>query len=340
MTTTRTRRPRSTKTIEDYLLSEQQLQDMYYYMLLARRLNERMLTLNRQGRAAFVIAGAGQEAAQVGAAMALKAGEDYLAPYYRDLGMNLVLGMTAREAMLNLFGKRDDPNSHGRQMPSHWGNTERRIVTGSSVVTTQFLHATGIALAATLSRDPIVVMTCCGEGSTSKGDFHEALNFASIHKLPVIFYIENNGYAISQSTEKEMAVEHVAERARGYGMQSAIVDGMDCVAVYQTVRPAIDQARRGGGPFLIEAKCYRLWAHSSDDDDSRYRPKAELEEWTKRDPLTLFRNRVETDGIFPREDLDEIQQRVEEEVRDATQWAMMQPDPKPEDALGFVYKEA
>lgn len=339
MTTTRTRRPRSTKPIEDYLLSEQQLQDMYYYMLLARRLNERMLTLNRQGRAPFVIAGAGQEAAQVGAAMALKKGEDYLAPYYRDLGMNLVLGMSAREAMLNLLGKRDDPNSHGRQMPSHWGNSERRIVTGSSVVTTQFLHATGIALAATLSNDPIIAMTCCGEGSTSKGDFHEALNFAAIHKLPVIFYVENNGYAISQSIEKEMATEHVAERARGYGMQSAIVDGMDCVAVYQTVRPAVDQARRGGGPFLIEAKCYRLWAHSSDDDDSRYRPKAELEEWTKRDPLTLFRTRVETDGIFPREDLDEIQQRVEEEVRDATQWAMMQPDPKPEDALGFVYKE-
>lgn len=339
MTTTRTRRTRSQQPIEEYLLSEQQLEEMWYYMLLARRLNERMLALNRQGRAAFVIAGAGQEAAQVGAAMALKKGTDYLAPYYRDLGMNLVLGMTAREAMLNLFGKRDDPTSHGRQMPSHWGSVARRIVTGSSVVTTQFVHATGIALGAKLRKDPIVVMTCCGEGSTSKGDFHESLNFAAIHKLPVIFYVENNGYAISQSTEKEMSVEHVADRARGYGIQSAVVDGMDCVAVYQNVRPAVDQARRGGGPYLIEAKCYRLWPHSSDDDDSRYRPKAELEEWTKRDPITLFRKRVTDDGIFPREDLDEIEQRVEEEVRDATQWAMMQPDPAPEDALGYVYKE-
>lgn len=340
MATTRTKRPRSQKPLEEYLLSEQQLEDMYYYMLLARRLNERMLALNRQGRAPFLIAGVGQEAAQVGAAMALKQGTDYLAPYYRDLGMNLVFGMTAREAMLNLLAKRDDPNSYGKQMPAHWGNTERRIVTGSSVVTTQFLHATGIALAAKLSNDPLVAMACCGEGSTSKGDFHEALNFAAIHKLPVIFYVENNGYAISESTEKEMSVEHVADRAKGYGMAAATVDGMDCVAVYQTVRPAVDQARRGGGPHLIEAKCYRLWAHSSDDDDSRYRPKAELEAWTKRDPITLFRARVEDDGIFPREDLDEIKQRIEDEVRDAAQWAMMQPDPLPEDALKFVYKEA
>jgi len=340
MTTAKTRRTRSRQTIEDYLLSEHELEEMYYFMLLARRLNERMLALNRQGRAPFVIAGAGQEAAQVGAAMALKRGTDYLAPYYRDLGMNLVLGMSAREAMLNLLGKRDDPSSHGRQMPSHWGNTERRIVTGSSVVATQLLHAAGIALAAKLQHDPLVVLTCCGEGSTSKGDFHEALNFAAIHKLPVIFYVQNNGYAISESTVKEMPVPNVADRARGYAMQSAMVDGMDCIAVYQTVRPAVDQARRGGGPYLIEAKCYRLWGHSSDDDDSRYRPKAELEEWIKKDPLTLFRGRVEKDGIFPKEDLDEIEHRVEEEVREAVQWALMQPDPDPEDALGFVYKEA
>src|SRR5688572_20343216 len=238
MTTRTSRKPRSRETIDSYLLSEHQLEDMYYYMLLARRLNERMLVLNRQGRAPFVIAGVGQEAAQVGAAMAMNKGQDYLAPYYRDLGMNLVLGMTAREAMLNLLGKRDDPNSHGKQMPSHWGNAERRILTGSSVVATQLLHATGVALAAKMQKDPIVAVTCCGEGSTSKGDFHEALNFASIHKLPVIFFVQNNGYAITESTTKAMAVANVADRARAYNMQSAVVDGMDCIAVYQNVKPA------------------------------------------------------------------------------------------------------
>ena len=325
--------------MSDFLLTEAQLEQMYYWMLLARRINERSLALNRQGRAPFVIAGAGQEAAQVGAAMAIKSGTDYLAPYYRDLGMNLVLGMTAREAMLNLFGKKDDPASHGRQMPSHWGSRERKIVTQSSVVATQLLHAVGIALAAKMKHDPVVVLTGCGEGSTSRGDFHEALNFAAIHKLPVIFFIQNNGYAITERTEKSMPTQHVADRARGYGIRGAVVDGMDAIAVYQTVRPAVDQARRGGGPFLIEAKCYRLWAHSSDDDDSRYRPKKELEEWTKKDPLTLFRQRVEEDGIFPRADLDAIEKRVDEEVREAAQWAFMQADPAAEDALGFVYKE-
>ncbi len=335
----RTRKARSREQRHDYLLSEAQLEEMYFFMLLARRLSERMLILNRQGRAPFVIAGAGQEAAQVGAAMALERGTDYLAPYYRDLAMNLVFGMTAREAMLNVLGKRDDPNSYGRQMPAHWSSPARGIVTQSSVVATQLVHAVGIALGARLRGEQLVVMACCGEGATSRGDFHEALNFAAIHRLPVIFFVENNGYAISERTEKEMPVPHVADRARAYDMHAAVVDGMDCVAVYQTVKPAVDQSRRGGGPWLIEAKCYRLWAHSSEDDDSRYRPRKELEEWAKKDPITVFRERVLADGIFPREDLEEIEAHVEEEVRDAVEWALAQPDPAPEDALTHVYKE-
>lgn len=330
---------RSDALVPGYHLSERRLADMYYYMLLSRRLNERMMALQRQGRASFVIAGAGQEAAQVGAAMALEPGVDYLAPYYRDLGMMVVLGMTAREAMLNELAKRDDWNSYGRQMPAHWGSASRRIVTQSSVVATQLLHATGIALAAKMNNDPLVAMACCGEGSTSRGDFHEALNFAAIHRLPVIFYVQNNGYAITERSEKEMPLEHVADRARAYGMQRAVVDGMDVVAVYQTLKPAINQARRGGGPYLIEAKCYRLWPHSSDDDDTRYRPRKELEEWAQKDPVKVFRQRLEGDAVFGPEDLDTIEQRVEEEVREAAEWAQQQPDPEPEDALGFVYKE-
>lgn len=325
--------------VPGYHLTRRRLSDMYYYMLLSRRLNERMMALQRQGRAAFVIAGAGQEAAQVGAAMALDPGVDYLAPYYRDLGMMVVLGMTAREAMLNELAKRDDWNSFGRQMPAHWGNAAKHIVTQSSVVATQFLHAAGIALAAKMNNDPVVTMACGGEGSTSRGDFHEALNFAAIHRLPVIFYVQNNGYAITERTDKEMPGEHVADRARAYNMQRAIVDGMDVVAVYQTLKPAIDQARRGGGPFLIEAKCYRLWPHSSDDDDTRYRPRAELEEWALKDPVKVFRQRLESDTVFPAAELDALEQRVEKEVREAAEWAQQQPDPAPEDALGLVYKE-
>ncbi|GIW13531.1 MAG: 2-oxoisovalerate dehydrogenase subunit alpha [Tepidiforma sp.] len=322
-----------------YPLTRAQLLQMYRYMVLARRLDERMMTLQRQGLAAFVIAGVGQEAAQVGAAMALRPGVDYLAPYYRDLAVNLVFGMTAREAMLNALGKRDDPNSHGRQMPAHWGNRERRVVTQSSVVATQLLHAAGIALGARLRGEELVVFASCGEGSTSRGDFHEALNFASIHRLPVIFFVENNGYAISERTEKEMAVPHVADRGRAYGIPSAVVDGMDAVAVYQTVKAAADQSRRGGGPHLIEAKCYRLWPHSSDDDDTRYRPRAELEEWAKKDPLVVLRGRLMEDGVAADGELAQLEAEVEEEVREAAQWALRQPDPAPEDALGYVFKE-
>lgn len=330
----------STGLLPDYLLTRQQLQTMYTTMLLSRRLEERMLTLQRQGQAPFVIAGVGQEAAQVGAGMALQPGVDYIAPYYRDLALNIVFGMTAREAMLNALAKIEDPNSFGRQMPSHWGNRERHILTQSSVVATQLLHATGLALAAKMRNDPIVALTSCGEGSTSRGDFHEALNFAAIHKLPVIFFIENNGYAITEKTEKAMATEHVADRVSGYGLRGQVVDGMDVVAVYHTVKAVADQARRGNGPYLIEAKCYRLWPHSSDDDDTRYRPKAELEEWTKKDPITVFRDRLLADAVFTPEELVAIDSRVTEEVRDATQWALSRPDPKPEDALGFVFKEA
>ena len=329
---------RSGEMLDDYLLSERQLEAMYRAMLLSRRLEERMMTLNRQGRADFVIAGAGQEAAQVGAGMALRPGVDYAAPYYRDLGVMLVLGMTPREAMLNALGKRDDPNSFGRQMPSHWGSAARRVITQSSVVATQLVHAVGVALAAKMRNDPIVAFASCGEGATSRGDFHEALNFAAIHKLPVIFYVENNGYAISMRTEKEMPVPHVVDRAAAYGIQSAVVDGLDAVAVYQTVRPAVDQARRGAGPFLIEAKCARLWAHSSDDDQTRYRPREELEEWARKDPIALFRARIEEDCLFPPEDLDAIEAGVEVEVRAAAKWALDQPDPAPADALGFVYR--
>jgi len=323
-----------------YPLPGERLLEMYRYMVLARRLDERMMTLQRQGLAAFVIAGVGQEAAQVGAAMALRPGVDYVAPYYRDLAVNLVFGMTAREAMLNALGKRDDPNSHGRQMPAHWGNRARRIVTQSSVVATQLLHGAGIALGARLRGEELVVFASCGEGSTSRGDFHEALNFASIHRLPVLFFVENNGYAISERAEKEMAVEHVADRGRAYRMPSAVVDGMDAVAVYQTVKAAADQARRGGGPYLVEAKCYRLWPHSSDDDDTRYRPRAELEEWAKKDPLLVMRTRLLEDGIADEATLAALEAGVHEEVLAAAQWALQQPDPAPEDALGYVFKEA
>jgi 2-oxoisovalerate dehydrogenase E1 component alpha subunit len=183
-----------------------------------------MFTLNRQGKAPFAITGQGQEACQVGSAFTIQAGTDWVLPYYRDFGVVLAVGMTAREIMLGYFGKADDPSSGGRQMPSHWSKPDARIVSHSSPVTTQFLHAVGIAYASKIRQLSEVTIAYCGEGSTSQGDFHEALNFAGIHRLPVVFVVENNRYAITQVQEKQMAVPNVADRAAGYGFQAQ----MDC----------------------------------------------------------------------------------------------------------------
>jgi 2-oxoisovalerate dehydrogenase E1 component alpha subunit len=320
-------------------LNDGQLVEMYTRMVEARRIADRMLVLQRQGRAPFVISGQGQEACQIGAAYALKRGTDWLFPYYRDLGMCLTLGMTPLELFLNFFAKRDDPNSHGTQMGAHWSKQSLRIVSGSSPVTTQLLHAVGAALAAKLRKKKEVCLTSLGEGSTAQGDFHEALNFASVHKLPVVFYVENNGYAISEPTWKEMAVPNVADRASAYGMRGQVVDGNDALAVYQTVKWAVGEARRGHGPALIEAKTYRIVPHSSDDDDRRYRTRSELEEWMKRDPIDRFRKYLSEEGVLSAERAAEIDQRVEAEIREAIEQAQAAPDPLPEDALKHVYAE-
>ncbi len=320
-------------------LSTAQLTEMYTRMVQARRIADRMLVLQRQGRAPFVISGQGQEACQVGAGFAIKRGVDWVFPYYRDLGMCLTVGMTPAELFLNFFARKDDPNSHGVQMAAHWGSKALRIVSGSSPVTTQLLHATGAALAAKLRKTKEVCITSLGEGSTAQGDFHEALNFASIHKLPVIFYVENNGYAISEASWKQMAVANVADRAPAYGMRGQVVDGNDVLAVYQTVKWAVDEARRGHGPALIEAKTYRIVPHSSDDDDRRYRTRKELEEWMKKDPIDRFRKYLAEEGLLTDQKAVEIEQQVEAEIKLAIAAAEAAPDPLPEDALLHVYAD-
>src|SRR5262245_46894887 len=220
-------------------LTPGQLETMLLKMQVSRLLGDRMFLLNREGRAHFAIAGQGQEAAQVGSAFALRAGRDWVYPYYRDIGVVLTLGMTSREIMLHFLARAADPNSGRRQMPNHWGYPKLHIVSQSSPVATQFLHAAGSALASKLRGENDVSIAYIGEGATSQGDFHEALNFASIHRLPVVFFCENNGYAITEGQDKEMAVPNVADRARGYGFRGHMVDGNDVLAVYQTTRWAV-----------------------------------------------------------------------------------------------------
>lgn len=320
-------------------LTEEQVLDIYRTMLLARKIDERMWLLNRAGKIPFVISCQGQEAAQVGAAFALNREIDYVAPYYRDLGVVLAFGMTTTDLMLSGFAKAEDPNSGGRQMPGHFGQKKNRILTGSSPVTTQLPHAVGVALAAKMKQDPIVSFVTLGEGSSNQGDFHEGLNFAGVHKLPVITMVENNKYAISVPLEKQIASKTVAERAQSYGMPGITVDGNDPLAVYDAVKQAHERALKGEGPTLIEAVSYRLTAHSSDDDDRLYRGSDEVEEAKKKDAIITFAKYLKDVGVLTDEVEKEMNEVIQQEVNDATDYAENAAYAKPEEALKFVYEE-
>ncbi len=320
-------------------LSDEQVIEMYRTMLLARKVDERMWLLNRAGKIPFVISCQGQEAAQVGASFALNRDEDYVAPYYRDVGVVLAFGMTAKELFLHAFAKADDPNSGGRQMPGHFGQKKNRILTGSSPVTTQLPHAVGVALAARMDQKNIVSFVTLGEGSSNQGDFHEGLNFAGVHKLPVITMVENNKYAISVPLEKQVASESVAIRGSSYGMPGYQVDGNDPLEVFKVVKEAHDRAMNGEGPTLIEAMTDRMTAHSSDDNDKAYRDAKELEEMKKNDNIIKFGTYLKDVGVLTEEDEQKLSKELDDLVNKATDEAENAPYAEPEDALKYVYAE-
>src|SRR5687767_952532 len=220
-------------------LSHETLLEMYWHMLRSRRLDERAWTLHRQGKIAFHISAMGHEATQVGAALALRRGHDYVVPYYRDLALMLALGYTPRDFMLGLFGKQGEPTSGARQMPSHWSQRDANVVSTSSPVATQIPHAAGLALAFKLRGEDRVALTCIGEGSTSQGEWYEGLNWAAVHRLPFICLVQNNVYAISVPMEKQMAVANVADRAAAFGMPGVVVDGNDVLAVHAVMTEAV-----------------------------------------------------------------------------------------------------
>jgi 2-oxoisovalerate dehydrogenase E1 component alpha subunit len=270
-------------------------------------------------------------------AFALKPGLDCVHPYYRDIALVLSLGMEPRHLMLALFGKREDPSSGGRQMPAHFSYPPLNIVSVSSPVATNIPQAAGIALGAKLRREETVVVACFGEGSTSEGDFHEGLNWAGIHRLPVVFFCQNNQYAISVPQDRQMAIENVADRAAAYGMPGVVVDGNDVLAVYRAASEAVERARAGGGPTLLEAKTYRPVPHSSDDDDRSYRSREEVESWKRRDPISRFETYLQGQGLLGAELKEETLEQIMAEVDDATDYAENAPYPEPEEALGPVW---
>src|SRR6187200_2209823 len=279
-------------------LTDADLVEMYRLVALARAVDERMWVLNRAGRIPFVISGQGHEGAQVGIAWAFQKGHDWIAPFYRSIATCLTFGMSARDIMTAQYATASDPSSGGRQMPGHYGSHEHNLVSVSSPVATQLLHAVGIALAAKIRGTDQVAMTIMGEGSSNQGDVHEGLNFAAIHKLPFVFVVENNGYAISVPAVMEVSVEDVADRASGYGIPGVVVDGADVLACYAAARDAVARARAGEGPTLIEAKVTRLTAHSSDDQQTKYRSEEELAAERGHDALPRFRAQLHDASVL------------------------------------------
>ena len=320
-------------------LDKERLTEMLYKMMLSRAVGERQRMLNRMGKGPFAVTGEGHEATQIGTTSALTPGKDWLFPYYRDAGVALTIGLTARELMLEFLSRAESVSSAGRNMPSHFSDTKLRVVSGSAPVATQIPHAVGTAFASKLRGLDEVSMTWFGDGATSKGDCHESMNFAGVHKLPVVFVCEHNQYAISVHWTKQMAVENVSIRAQGYGFPGVTVDGNDLLAVYRAAKEAVDRARAGEGPTFIECKTYRLVPHTSDDDDRRYRSREEVAEWAKKDPIPRFQAYLEEEGVLDAGAGESLAKRVAQEVDEATDYADNAPSPDPESALSHVFVE-
>jgi 2-oxoisovalerate dehydrogenase E1 component alpha subunit len=311
--------------------------NMYWFMLLARRLDEFAWELHRERKIAFHLSGIGHEAIQVGAAFALRPGYDWIAPYYRDLALLLALGLTPLEFLLSLYGKLGDPNSGGRQMPEHWSLKRANVISCSSTAAAQTSQAVGIAQAIRLRTEDKVVVNCVGEGATTQGSFYESVNWASLHKLPVIFLVENNLYAISLRQEKQMPVERVADKAKGLGLPGLTLDGNKYLEVYQAVHEATQRARAGDGPTLIEARTYRITPHSSDDDDRSYRPRAEVETYRAHDPLVIAHQDLITSGLLNEKINAQLEARVQKMIAEAQQNATMAEYPEPLDPYPLVF---
>jgi len=330
---------REAARFERHGLSDEQLVAMLRTMVMQRTLENRGFQLNRQGKIPFASASEGHEAVQAGAALAFARGKDVYVPYYRDLGLNLGIGLTPYEVLLSLFARKDD-HSAGRQFPHHYGSKRLGLYTISSIIAAQIPHAVGAAYAMKYRKEDRAVLVTFGDGSTSEGEWHESLNFAAVHRLPVVFLCENNQWAISTPLAKQMAQPDVAARAAGYGMPGVIVDGMDPVACYAAVKEALDRARTGGGPTLVEAKCYRFLSHTTDDDDRTYRSREEVEEQRKRDPVPVFERTLIEAGGLTAENAEALKRSVLAEANDATDRAEAMPYTATEDLYTNVYADA
>jgi pyruvate dehydrogenase E1 component alpha subunit len=302
------------KTLEPMLDSET-LKKMYRTMVQVRVLDEKGMLLQRTGRIGFYVPSGGQEAAQVGAVAALHK-DDWIFPTYRDPGMVLWRGASYRDMLAHEYGCAED-RCKGRQMPNHYAFKDLRYVSISSPIATQLPHAAGCAMAIRYRKSKEVVLGCLGDGGTSEGDFHVAMNFAGVYKSPCVFFCQNNQWAISVPVSAQTASESISIKARAYGFPGVTVDGNDVLAVYSAVKEAVDRARAGQGPTLVEALTYRMGPHSSSDDPKRYRPAAEEEEWKRKCPVDRFRKYLQKQGLWTEAFEKECWDASREEINDA-----------------------
>ncbi len=321
-----------TATREEYL-------NLHRWMCMAKALDDRMHILVKQGRAPFVGSSRGHEGIQVASTAALGP-DDWLVLHYRGLANAIVRGLTMKEWMLAVFAKAGDPLSAGRNLPGGcYSYRALKIAPVSQVVASWIPKASGIAYAAKLTGDGSVTLCTFGDGATSMGEFHEGVNFAAVHRLPIVFVCENNSYAISVPIRLQMANPNIAERAAGYGIPGLTLDGTDVPKCYAVVREAVARARHGEGPTLIEAKLWRINSHTSEDNQLKYRTKEELSEAAGHDPIVRFTGWLVERRWITAAGAAEVQADCDREASEAADWAEGQPDPLPEDALKNVYAE-
>jgi 2-oxoisovalerate dehydrogenase E1 component len=317
--------------------SKKQILEIYYKMALSRALDKKMLILLKQGKSFFHMGASGHEAAQLAASLVIKPGKDWSYPYYRDGAYCLGLGMTSKEQLLSFLSKADDPNSGGRQMPMHYGHKDLRIVSQSSPTGSQFLQALGSSLAAQYDESRDIVYVSSGEGTTSQGDFHEALNWASNAKAPIIFHIQDNEYAIS-THKSEQSADSVFTRASGYKNLSRFdVDGTNFFETHLAFKQAEERARIGQGPSIIVSNVVRLLPHSSSDDQRKYRTEDDLSQDQKRDPLLILKNQSLGKKFILQKEFEKIDSLVKEQVDSDVLWAETQSYPDEETALNHIY---
>ena len=318
-------------------LCESELKKIYRAMFLTRAFDTKSLNMQRQGRIGFYVPCAGQEAAQIGSAFSLRE-EDWVLPTYRDTGVAILRGVPVSLLFAHLMGNSKDVMM-GRQMPNHWGYKQVNFVSIAATIAAHLPVATGIAMGMKLCHEDKVVMAYHGDGATSEGDFHAAYNFAGVYKSPVVFICENNGWAISLPSSRQTASPSFAEKARAYGFRGVRVDGNDVLAVHMATREAVDKARRGEGPSMVECLTYRMGPHSPSDDSNRYRTKEEIEDWKRKDPIERFRIYLEKRGYWTKEYEASLKQEIDTEINTAVKEQEQVPPPELKTIFGDVYAE-